>query len=115
MNFQMGNIKNNSLLLIFTHTIQTYRLRNKKAHFSSREGINTRRRFNLLLFTVLAQCVTAMTAVVTLMLLPSRLVAGDRSTVTGITPLFIQQTLARGLVFAIVLEFFAYKKNARPN
>ena len=37
-----------------------------KPHFSSREGINARcRRFDLLLFAVLAQSVAAMTAVVT--------------------------------------------------
>ena len=43
------------------------------------------------------------------------LVAGDRSTVTGVTPLFIQQTLARGSVFAIVFGRFSRIKNARPN
>ena len=35
-----------------------------KPHVSSREGINSRRRFELLLFGVLAQSVAAMTAVV---------------------------------------------------
>ena len=48
------------------------------------------------------------------MFLPVRLVAGDRSTMFGVTPLFIQQTLVRGSVFAIVFESFSRIKNARP-
>ena len=49
------------------------------------------------------------------MLLPVRLVAGDRSTVTGVRLLFIQQTPAWGSVFAIVFGCFSRIKNARPN
>ena len=52
-------------------------------------------------------------------LLPFRLVAGDRSTVTGVTaPIrrvthwFIQQTLVRGSVFAIGFGSFSRIKNA---
>ena len=62
----------------------------------------------MLLFAVLSQSVAAMIAVVA-----DHVVAGDRSTVTGVTDpfgqvvrLFIQQTLVRGSVFAIVLGGF---------
>ena len=51
------------------------------------------------------------------MLLPFRLIAGDRSTVTGVTApfgrvarWFIQQTLALDSVFATVLRVFRVKK-----
>ena len=85
-----------------------------KPHFSSSEGINSRcRHFDLLLFGGLAQSVAAIIAVVA-----THVVAGDRLIVTGVTTpfrrvarCFIQQTLVRDSILAIVFGcFFASKK-----
>ena len=82
-------------MLIFTHTVQTHRLRNNnpKPHFSSREGILNSRccRF--------AQSFAAMIAVVA-----AHVVAGDRSIDHDRR---IQQTLARDSVFAIAFVCFS--------
>ena len=56
---------------------------------------------------MLAQSVIAMTTLTARVLARP---AGDRSTVSGVTPLFIQQTLERGSVIAIVFGFFRVKK-----
>ncbi len=92
------NIKfdDGSCLAFLTGTRQVSRIRTlykrigyvtiPKPHFSSREGISSRcRRFDLLLSAVLAQSVAAMIAVVASL---SHVATGDRSTVTGVTPLF---------------------------
>ena len=82
-----------------------------KPRYSSRDGINSGfRSFDLLLLAVLVQSFAAMIAVVA-----AHVVAGDRSTVTGVTAPVRQVArwsiqLARDAVFTIVFGcFFAYE------
>ena len=63
--------------------------------------------FLLVVFAVLAQSVAVMATFNSSFLFPVRLVAGDRSTITGVTPLLTQHTLVRGSVFAVVIGCFS--------
>ena len=109
MNFQTGKHS----LSIFTHTHALYKRIGyviiPKPHFSSREGIDSRcRRFELLLFTDLAQPVAAMTAVV-----PAGRWRSIDCVATGVSAApsaaccFIQHKLARESGFAIMFGCFS--------
>ena len=66
--------------------------------------------FRLVVFAVLAQSVAALTA------LTARVFVGHGRSITresGVTPLFIQQTLERRSVFAIVYERFSRIKKCQ--
>ena len=89
-----------------------------KPHFSSHDCINFRCRcFDVLLFAVLAQSVAAIIAAVAAQVVAAHVVADDRSTVTGVTPLFDGRSLVHSTYSCARLGlrdrfwmFFAYKK-----